>query len=413
LNINEFRDGQKYDKWLPLQNVKMGRLHLRITVFEDKEKEADSACDQETIDIEEKKDSFVNETTNKSSFSSVSSEKSPKLADNFEPINIEGQQETGVWVHHPGNEVCQTWEPRKGKNRRLDTEIRGEPNDISDNCNNSTVSESLNNDSSSPDDNAEDKRRMKTVRKGLHKIGSVFRRSQKKYDRSNSIPEEAPSPHDNIRSVNAPKAVGVKFVMDDNIGGFPIGKIQVEGGSPEGSGSGPDSPAKRDVKDMAKNIYKHAEKSARSLKHVLSRKTRKSKGDSAATVEEIENEFDSSDDESLSVQSPIDERTPVFSQAIAPSNIGSPKSNLNPEAIARSNIGSPKSNVNPEAIARSNIGSPKSNLNEVYNAPSNTVAENAWSSERIVEEVVKSGEDEHVKEEMVAVKRVVVGSIAE
>jgi hypothetical protein len=32
---------------------------------------------------------------------------------------------------------------------------------------------------------------------------------------------------------------------------------------------------------------------------------------------------------------------------------------------------------------------------------------------RIVEEVVKSGEDEHVKEEMVAVKRVVVGSIAE
>jgi hypothetical protein len=358
--------------------------------------EADSACDQETIDIEEKKDSFVNETTNKSSFSSVSSEKSPKLADNFEPINIEGQQETGVWVHHPGNEVCQTWEPRKGKNRRLDTEIRGEPNDISDNCNNSTVSESLNNDSSSPDDNAEDKHRMKTVRKGLHKIGSVFRRSQKKYDRSNSIPEEAPSPHDNIRSVNAPKAVGVKFVMDDNIGGFPTGKIQVEGGSPEGSGSGPDSPAKRDVKDMAKNIYKHAEKSARSLKHVLSRKTRKSKGDSAATVEEIENEFDSSDDESLSVQSPIDERTPVFSQAIAPSNIGSPKSNLN-----------------PEAIARSNIGSPKSNLNEVYNAPSNTVAENAWSSERIVEEVVKSGEDEHVKEEMVAVKRVVVGSIAE
>lgn len=38
MNINDFRDGQKYDKWLPLKNVKMGRLHLRITVFEDKEK---------------------------------------------------------------------------------------------------------------------------------------------------------------------------------------------------------------------------------------------------------------------------------------------------------------------------------------------------------------------------------------
>ncbi|CAJ2659438.1 unnamed protein product [Trifolium pratense] len=396
LNINDFRDGQKYDKWLPLQNVKMGRLHLRITVFEDKEKEADTTCEPETIDFEEKKDSFVNETTNKGSFSSVSSEKSPKVADNFEPINIEGQQETGVWVHHPGNEVCQTWEPRKGKNRRLDTEIRGEPNDISDNCNNSTVSGSLNNDSSSPDDNAEDKHRMKTVRKGLHKIGSVFRRSQKKYDRSDSIPEDVPSPHDNIRSVNASKGVGVKFVMDDSIGGFPIGKIQLDGGSPEGSGSGPDSPAKRDVKDMAKNIYKHAEKSARSLKHVLSRKTRKSKSDSAAAVEEIDNESDSSDDESsLSVQSPIDERTPVYSQAIPPSNISSPKSNLN-----------------PQVIARSNIGSPKSNLNEVYNAPSNIKPENAWSPERSVEEV-KSGEDELVKEEIVADKKVVVSSIAE
>ncbi|GAU48905.1 hypothetical protein TSUD_99620 [Trifolium subterraneum] len=357
--------------------------------------EADTTCEQETVDVEEKKDSFVNETTNKSSFSSVSSEKSPKVADNFEPINIEGQQETGVWVHHPGNEVCQTWEPRKGKNRRLDTEIRGEPNDISDNCNNSNVSGSLHNDSSSPDDNVEDKHRMKTVRKGLHKIGSVFRRSQKKYDRSDSIPEDVPSPHDNIRSVNASKGVGVKFVMDDSIGGFPTGKIQVEGGSPEGSGS-PDSPAKRDVKDVAKNIYKHAEKSARSLKHVLSRKTRKSKGDSAGSVQEIVNESDSSDDESsLSVQSPIDERTPVFSQAIPPSNIGSPKSNLN-----------------PQVIARSNIGSPKSNLNEVYNAPSNIKLENARSPERFTVEV-KSGEDEHVKEEMVADKRVVVSSIAE
>lgn len=38
-----------------------------------------------------------------------------KMKDEFEPINIEGQDKTGIWVHHPGSEVCQTWEPRKGR----------------------------------------------------------------------------------------------------------------------------------------------------------------------------------------------------------------------------------------------------------------------------------------------------------
>jgi hypothetical protein len=38
-----------------------------------------------------------------------------KMMDEFEPINIEGQEKTGIWVHHPGSEVCQTWEPRKGR----------------------------------------------------------------------------------------------------------------------------------------------------------------------------------------------------------------------------------------------------------------------------------------------------------
>lgn len=390
VNINDFRDGQKYDKWLPLEKVKMGRLHLRITVLDDKEKEADTTCDQETIDIEERKDSFANETTNKGSFSSISSGKSPRLADNYEPIKIEGQEKTGVWVHQPGSEVPQMWEPRKGKSRRLDTEIQREPNDISG-CN-STVSGSLNNDSSSPDDNAEDKHRMKTVRKGLHKISSVFRRSRKMDDNSGPIAQDFPSPRDNIRSVNASKGVGVKFVMDDNIAGFPTGKIQVEGGSTEGSG--PDSPAKRDVKDMAKNIFKHAEKSARSLKHVLSGKSRKSKGDSAATFCEGENESDSSSGESLSVQSPKDARTKVVSQAIAPCNIGSPKSDVNEVR---------------------NVRSPKPDVDVVHNVPSNTTVVNkepqkAFSPERSSEKIGMSGE--HDKEEMLADKRV-VSSIAE
>ena len=33
VNINEFRDGQRHDMWLSLENVKLGRLRLAITVI--------------------------------------------------------------------------------------------------------------------------------------------------------------------------------------------------------------------------------------------------------------------------------------------------------------------------------------------------------------------------------------------
>ena len=35
MNINEFRDGQRHDMWLSLKNIKMGSLHLAITILED------------------------------------------------------------------------------------------------------------------------------------------------------------------------------------------------------------------------------------------------------------------------------------------------------------------------------------------------------------------------------------------
>lgn len=269
------------------------------------------------MEIEERRNSFTNETCNNNSFSSVSSEKSPKVADKFDPIDIEGQKETGIWVHQPGSEVSQTWEPRKGRNRRLDTEIHRETNDLYGSFN-STVSGSLNNDSSSPDDNPEDKHRMRAVRKGLHKIGSVFRRSSKRDPPTptptQSVGETVLSPHANIKAINA-KEIGVKFIKEDNAAGFPTGKVQKEGMSTEGSS--PESPSKGNVKDMAKNILKHAEKSARGLKHVLSHKTRKTEGDTLGVPErEILENSDSSDDDSLSVQLPRDERIPVASKVI-------------------------------------------------------------------------------------------------
>lgn len=343
----------------------------------------DATCDQDTVDTEERKTSFANDTTNKNSFSSASSEKSPKVADNYEPIDIEGQKETGVWVHHPGSEVSQTWEPRKGRNRRLDTEIQKEPNDLVGSCN-STASCSLYSDCSSPDDNPEDKNRMKSVRRGLHKIGSVFRRNHKREDQLGSVGEEVPSPHDNIQSVNA-KGIGVKFVMEDNISGFPTGKVQAEAGSTEGSG--PESPGKGNVKDMAKNIFKHAGKSARGLKHALSGKSRKSKAEAPAVPERIASgESDSSDDEPLPVQSPTDERIQVVSHAMDSSNNGPPKPKVIMVQTVPSNItvdnGAPVKNENLEADP-----------------------EKVRSPVRSGEEFVKSVEPKRDKEEMAADKR--------
>lgn len=38
IDISNLRGGQRHDKWLPLENIKTGRLHLAVTVLEEDEK---------------------------------------------------------------------------------------------------------------------------------------------------------------------------------------------------------------------------------------------------------------------------------------------------------------------------------------------------------------------------------------
>ncbi|CAL0310716.1 unnamed protein product [Lupinus luteus] len=369
VNISDLRDGQRHDMWLQLKNIKTGRLHLAITILEDNGKGFDTCDQEETVVIEEIKNSSANDTSNKSSFddstikssfpttqpekspevaerknpfandndstnnnsfSSTQSEKYIEVADIYEPIDVEGQKETGIWVHHPGSEVSETWKPRKGKSRRHDTEIQKEPNGPFGSINSSTASEPLYNESSSPDINPKDTHRMKSVKKGLHRIGTVFRRNHKKEDQLDCVEEEVPSQHDNIRSVNAKGGIEVNFVMEDNISGFPTDMLQAEAGLSEGSV--PESPGRGNVKDKAKNIFKHAGKSAMGLKHVFG-KSKKSKANAAAASASVERKtFDENDslfddDESL-IQSPIGERTPIASRDMVSSSDGSPKSKV-------------------------------------------------------------------------------------
>ncbi|KAF5477412.1 hypothetical protein F2P56_004052 [Juglans regia] len=314
VDIGELRGGQRHDLWLPLQNVKTGRLHLAITVLEDNKKGDDHPFDEETLNMEDKRNSFKGETAIKASLSSLSSEKSPGLRDNFEPIEIDGQADTGIWVHHPGSEVSQTWEPRKGKSRLIDTEVHGEPNG-SMNGSSAAASGSPNNDTSSTDENPEDKNPMKSVQRGLRKIGSVFHRGPKKEDQTSSSMEPVELPRVNLREVNE-KETGVKLVVEDNNCGPASDKNPTEdNASPRDSD--PESPSKGNMKNMAKSFLKQAGKSARGIKHALSRKgSRVSRANASAELErEITEESNCSDDDSSC--SPGVEKMSVITETIS------------------------------------------------------------------------------------------------
>lgn len=283
--------------------------------------------DEEDYDGEKRRSSYADDSSRKGSFSSRVSEKSPRVADKFDPIDIEGQSETGIWIHHPGSEVAQVWKPRKGKTKNLGSlEVssrgRGEGGDSV-----GGLTSGLN-DSSSTDESldSEKSRSANPVKRGLRKIGSVFRRSQKDADKvSSPTAEPEPSPKDYIRPSNPKNRVRLiiddtvlplpsKTIIDDTVlpppSKTPKGDdtaVPPSSKTPKGdekelpAESLPESPNQRNAKDMAKSILKHAGRSARELKTSFSRKTRKSK----AELETLEAELDSLDDES-SLSSPVD-----------------------------------------------------------------------------------------------------------
>ncbi|XP_043699229.1 C2 domain-containing protein At1g53590-like isoform X2 [Telopea speciosissima] len=280
VNISDLRDRQRHDMWLPLKNIKMGRLHLVVTVVDINGKGEDCFGLEEPLNKEENKSFAAAETTQKGSESNGSSEQSPKFADKFEPINFEGQQQTGVWIHHPGSDVSQTWEPRKGKSRHFETQIQREDNDTIGSAN-SAAAVSNKYDSSSSDGNLAESRPkpLKMVQKGLQKLSLFFHRSPRREELNNTS-EVFHSPHVNLLAVNE-KTTGVKLIVDDNVT-IPatVKDPRAEKGSSSPDGSLSESPGKGNMKGMAKSVLKHAGKSAHGLKQSLSRKlSKKCKGD--------------------------------------------------------------------------------------------------------------------------------------
>ncbi|KAI3789512.1 hypothetical protein L2E82_02311 [Cichorium intybus] len=269
IKINDYRDGQRHDLWLPLQNIKMGRLHLAIKVIENE-------CFGDASKNEFTEKPLVSDE--KGDVSANLPEKSKKMGEeSFEPIDVEGIRATGIWVHHPGADVAQVWEPRKGKNRAYK---EGE-----------SVNSSTRSDSSSTDESLEGNKvkSRNPVKRGFRKIGSLFNRSPKpEDDKSRSFNErdakDCDSPPHNVRAVNE-RGIGVKLVMEDMDNLVSPGqdsRVKFEE-SPEGSDE--ETPGKKGVRESVKGILKHTGNSARGMMHALSRKGSNKKRDSDSSGE--------------------------------------------------------------------------------------------------------------------------------
>lgn len=323
MNVCDYRDGQRHDIWLSLRHVKMGRLRIAITVVEGSEKVTEQSYEQAKIDHKQDRNSDDMDTAEGGSLStkldkqsSNVADKNPTkldkqssyVADKYEPINVEGQKETGIWVHHPGSEVPQVWEPRKGKSRRvIDGEVLGSDTDSMGGSFRSRV------ESDDSDEGSGSKKNL--INRGIHKIGSIFHKSLKSEDKSGNLGEHVPSPQANLKPVNE-KDIGVNVIVGDSVETTPREDVQ---GSSSNKGR---------VRDKAKNM----------LRHAVSRKSsRKSKGElgSPASERDIPVESDSSSDEfSVSVGSA--QGHPVGGRVIA--STGIEKSNGNNTTVKSSEV---------------------------------------------------------------------------
>ncbi|GAB4849268.1 hypothetical protein Ancab_004072 [Ancistrocladus abbreviatus] len=315
INIGDLRDGQRHDMWLPLQSIKMGRLHLAITVVETKEKGLDQGSEVKKLSEEEKPISLGTEITEKGSVSAMLSRNSEKVADSFEAINVQGQNETGIWVHHPGSDVSQIWRPRKGKSRHLDTQIHRESDCGVDALKSS--SKGSNQNSSSSSDDGEDVKSGNIFQKGFQKISSALHhRNHKKLDQNSSFKESVPSPHANLTAVNANR-IGLNIVVEPPLEPLAVKpKKSSDGGSSSSDGSSPESSHKTRMKGVARKLFRHA---GRSFKHALSGKG--CKRNSSSSEEEVTDkrlpvECDSSDDDD-SLDGPSFEGIPIVSSPIS------------------------------------------------------------------------------------------------
>lgn len=194
----------------------------------------------------------------------------PKRTDDFEAIDVQGQEKTGgVWVHRPGTDVCQKWKPRKGRVRQPETQVLRREITNNKSPTPSPSSGSHDSDSDSDATTTEGKKvRLKGFKKGLHKLGSMFHRSPKQQSpKQQSLKDNqkeaacAPTiPHANIPPVGE-KRTSVKIVVSDK-----YEEKSLEPGEGNSRMDEVDSPGKSSSVQTPKNLM------SKSFKSMLSRK---------------------------------------------------------------------------------------------------------------------------------------------
>ncbi|XP_031499978.1 C2 domain-containing protein At1g53590-like isoform X3 [Nymphaea colorata] len=307
--VNDLRGGQRHDKWLSLKNIKMGRLHMAITVAE-----VDPTVKQEEVDANDQAWSQSGEGV---------------------PVDKDMARQ------EPGSDVSTTWEPRKGRSRNPETEIPREGPGTPDSP---ACTGSVRNDNSSEEEEILNQN-QKPIDSIKRKMVSLFSRDRKTDDTKNSK-EDLSTPRPNLKA-EGEKGNGVVLVLDDVPEDF---KEQLAGNKTGKEGSTPQKceadSSPKNAKNVAKSIIKHAGKSAHQLKHRLSKKI--SSKSRSSTNPEGSDKSNLSDEESntgLEGDSPKAEDLPVdpVLQECFPFNSrghdGSPvQSPLLPEHVVNSRV---------------------------------------------------------------------------
>lgn len=284
INVSDLRGGQRHDKWISLQNVKTGRLHVALTVVDldtgSKKREVEQVIDdQSSIQHED-----VNGSTSYSSHSQWKA--NAPVADEMEVISPPDCNDSPMWIHRPGSDVSKTWSPRKNKSGKNNIIKSEEGHSFQDRPMSIESQTSLNEREESSDeeeeenDNTSKGHKMKKFRKKLQRLRSMFQKDKGNDKLSEPSNDRQREPSEKL-VVSSNKGSGIRLVFDDvpeNVTGqfvdmnrdtknlhanakdnFEDQKTDVEG------------PVKGHVKDRAKNILKQSIKSAHVVTNVLSK----------------------------------------------------------------------------------------------------------------------------------------------
>ncbi|PAN45380.1 hypothetical protein PAHAL_9G114700 [Panicum hallii] len=280
IDLHELRGGQRHDKWISLNNVKKGRIHLAVTV-EDVSKDKNVSCLDESL---RKADAELPVSTSVDSASDAGElpEEKKVLMDEVEHINIDGQEQPGgLYVHRPGTGVPKTWESRKGRARSPDTEIYQEV-----------------------DKSKEIPTPKSSGQGGLFNLGSFFRKNSKKGSLNPSLPTTPGSqsvteldpklpktPLPNLKELGE-KRTSIKLVVNEEAS--PASKV---------------GDADNSTEDVAKVIEKNAGELGRSLTSTLSRNVSRKRAEDK--LSEIPEQIDAHGSEPVSEEPMPVEGEPV------------------------------------------------------------------------------------------------------